>query len=327
MLHKIENLMFCVLVGWLLASGTVARAADPEVVITDDLAPHLPVTQFVAFSTTLSATVKNKPESNAEAQITGPTFQWSLTQTGNDLKLTSYTGQSVGLYVEPLPELLPMYHSEGWYSVTIKATARFTKTLLTGTNTVSYIDVPAGQKNVSFFVRKPKEARNNGKNGPIVVNNEPIPAAALQLLQSVFGDDYDPNDWTGNFSGFIAAYSLDVRDNQSPAQIYPVGVVNESLSAYNDPDGDVVPKLKDQPSGAFADINAWFKLHNELPEGLTEDTVVLSFTQAWHHTELAPPFNIAPVRDKVTVLKPAYELKYHVFDVIRNVKPETPQQP
>lgn len=273
-----------VMISALLVFGAlVAKAAEPEVVITDDLAPHTPVRHIVQFATTLSASVKNPPESNEEATITGPTWKWSIvSQSKTALFLSSSTGQTVGLQ----SHLPPRYQMEGTYSATVQAIATFKRKLNAAPHTETSIPIP-GSIEVKFFVKAPKIVKN--------VSDD-----------LVHGFYFTPEGKVGHQD----TYNFIVLDNQPTPQLYIDGQIREAFSNYQpNPlyENDLAAQGAPGPeitfplnNGAFSDVNEWYANPNNAPpwsrgsfnltQALGPDDFWFRFSQTFHCEEDEPPY-------------------------------------
>ena len=268
----------------LLGSAFSAKAAEPEVVITDDLAPHTPVTQTIQFATTLSASVKNPPKSNEETTVTGPTWKWSITsQTKTALFLPSDTGSNVGLQ----SHLPPRYQMEGNYSATVQAIATFKRKLNAAPHTETSIPV-IGSIGVKFFVRVPKTVYQNGNPKEEILQGSPMP----EHLKAAYANNPEINV-EGFFWGHISTYNLQLRDNQTTPQLYGFGVVKESFENLDPPNMQMnLPSTWSAPM--WPDNIATFIPRDPIDLGvvLQPDDFMYSLTQQFYHQEDEPPFNV-----------------------------------
>lgn len=144
----------------LSLAGTVlflTMAHAQTLTITDEQAPHAAITRFGSVSTTLSATVQDAPTSNAEIEVTGPTYRWSGDTEWATLNTRS--GASVQLHISPptVPGVAIPQHEGGENSVTISCVATYS---VRNRRDSSVSSIPAsGEKEVEFFVRVPVSVR------------------------------------------------------------------------------------------------------------------------------------------------------------------------
>lgn len=290
----------------MLMSANVARADAPTVVITDDSAPHGPVTRFEQFSTQLTASVQNPPTDTDEIKIEGPTYKWSTSGAG--LHLTSTTNNPNNLE-SAFP---PSYGGIGDKSANVYCTATFTLTNKKDNTALTPITVSGPAKEVKFFVRVPVEAKQTdadkavgqpNSNGPTKV---PLPG------------------W-----GHTATYNFEVRDNQPIAQLYGKGKIDEKFLSYS-PDSRYAADLARQgapgteysygPTDTFTDYNAWYTNPKDAPIwsygsiGATGDKngddPWFSFNQLARCVEQSPPYQSPPVFDQPTDLKPSFTVTH-----------------
>jgi len=284
------------LLGATLSSVALSHAQTPTpaptLTVTDQLVPGSPAdhgtySHWAQFSTTLSASVSNPPQSDDETTISGPTYQW----TGGDsvAVLTATTSQTTGLQTpsKPVTELPP-----GQHSPSVSCTATYTRTdkkdaTKTSTSTVS------GSLTVKFYSTKPVSLKS--------LESDPVRGSKVA---ETYADEGYPSRYEYRQ---YAQYSFAVLDNQPTAHYYSNGEVHEKFGptitanpAYRDAllnQGAPGPEAtKPNSGGIFTDGNGWttgdFRQPNKWPQALVDKTTAAgrddfwySFTQDWEYVE------------------------------------------
>lgn len=260
-----------VLILCLLSLGSFAAAQtppSPSLTVTDQAAPHTqPTPHWSQFSTLCTVAPANAPQSTQETTISGPTYQWSC--SNSTVFAVSQTNDSYTMLTSnPNTEL-----TAGTNNVTVYCTMTYTSTD-NKTGVATAIPV-SGSTNppVTFFATVPVQ------------------------MQATFNINYKitgPSDW-----GHETHYDLKLLDNEAMPKPYTSGTVSEVFSgiqynpryASNLIAGKISPGTPSSGKSAsqltqdinFDDEQGW----TNPPPGDTGDTTLwYQFAQTWHSQEM-----------------------------------------
>jgi len=298
-----------------------AQALTPTLTVTDDLvtgdpADHGTLNHWEQFSTTLSASVSNPPQPEAETTLVGPTYEWSGGSTV--VPLTSTQGQTNGLLSALGTELKPY----GSNSINVTCTATYSENDSSG-HFVKNLTPVSGSITVNFWSIVPAFVKQ--------IRSYPgfIPGA------SGSGTFIGPPYW-----GESTFFDLQVQDNQKPRQAYGWGAIQEGFvppikgeegGPTAKPNGSgggstwVVggPPGSNNPYGNFV-VGGNFTDHNYYatptdyrlpPKNWTANTVVYDFDQSWTCLEQKPPYPSA--YDQPTTLPSHHLTQYYLLPYVR----------
>lgn len=262
--------------------GCSSAMAQNQVTITDTFAPHSPYLRWEQFSTDLSASVANPPQSTTETTITGPTYVWSCGSPSPGFTIVG-SGNSGSATLDSATPSISVSLTAGPYSVTVYCTVTYTST-----NNASGVATPipySGSTNVIFFVRAPELVEETGPR---------------QLTS--FPNAQVPDQW-----GNISVYPFELLDNQTPsAQSYGNGLLHENFSGENpstwSPNGPGGPAywsltedIHGNGDGTGSPTDTWTDNNGVLftvdPVPFNENIFEGSFNQNWTCLEATPPYS------------------------------------
>ena len=285
--------IFFALILCLLSLGSLAAASTPPpapppttVTISDSFAPHSAYIRWDQFSTDLSASVANPPQSTTETTITGPTYSWAVVSQNPSSPTFSIVDSGNGNATLQSPiasKSVCFVAGGGTYDVKVNCTITYTSTdNKTGVATpLSFSADPP--LDVTFFVRVPVEAWET----------------AARSIDNLNGDKITTSSYSGPAWGFISTYPFEVLDNQSPRQPSGNGVVQESFSSVspagtlpNGADGGDAWSLNSDGTGSPTDTwtDSNFIYFKKDPGTLDQNEFVDSFNQNWDCMEATPPY-------------------------------------
>lgn len=252
--------------------------ADGTATITDG-SPNQVKLRFDQFSTALSVTVNGTPQSNQEATISGPTYNWSIigqTPSSPNFTITPYPDGTSATLSSASPYNGNFFVAGGGtYDITVKCVVTY---ISTDNQTQVQTPIPyRGIYDVTFFVRVPKLVVSIGRV------NIPTPG---------------PPVW-GHKTGF----ALKIIDNQMPAEGYGYGKDREELSPAklnpkfaSDLQIQVPPPpgpaaLPSGPEYLFQDQDNWDNDGWLAPYDTGNDTYWFDFYQTWHCMEKPPGYS------------------------------------
>jgi len=277
--------LFSTLGSLTLASTPPPPPPPPKVTVTDNFGSHGAYLRWEQFSTDLSASLANPPQSDQETTITGPTYSWAVVSQSPSSPTFNITdsGNGNATLQSPTPSKnICFVAGGGTYDVTVNCTITYTSTdNKTGAATPLsyYADPPL---DVTFFVRVPYNVVKNG--------------AKTNTLY------YTPQN---SLAGHLDVYLLQIMDNQPAPSGYGNGIPRETFTNGSQPslnnggaatwdlniDGNGYDTGTASPSLNFSDNNGLYDRFADTDGGHTPQQFANSFNQPWHVMELTPPYN------------------------------------
>ncbi|MGI4791443.1 MAG: hypothetical protein ACRYFS_21655 [Janthinobacterium lividum] len=287
-----RSTFFALMICLFLLMDVFAAASTPPpppptvVTVTDSFAPHGAYLRWEQFSTDLSASITNPPQSTTETTITGPTYQWNIVSQSPSSPIFAIidSGNGNATLQSPTPSKSVCFIAGGGtYNVYVNCTITYTSTNNTtgATTPLSYSANPS--LDVTFFVRV-----------PVLVEE----TSARNIVDAA-GNYYHIGNYNGPIWGFISNYSFELLDNQSPRQPYGNGVLQESFSSVsppgfqpNGPGGGDAWNLNNDGSGSPTDswTDSNFVYYMQDPGPINQNQFVYSFYQNWDCMEATPPY-------------------------------------
>jgi len=288
-----------------------AQAQSPSLTVTDDLAPGNPVdhgalNHWEQFSTTLSASVSNPPQPEAETTLVGPTYQWSGGST--IVRLTSIKGQTNGLESSLGTELKPY----GQNSITVNCTATYSENDSSG-HFVKDLTPISGTITVKFWSTVPGFVKQVRSYGAILsdLTGNPDDTAVSPFVGAPENNPFGGGSFMPVY-GQVQNFDLQLQDNQTPRLPYGWAAIREGFldpikgvgggrqglpSPYTwgvgGPPGSSNPKGNSIVGGNFTDHNgAWDNTDHRVTNGITAATVLFDFDQSWTCLEQKPPYTV-----------------------------------
>ena len=270
-----------------LGSGLAIASPPPTVVtVSDNFGPnHGTYLRWDRFSTDLSASIANPPQSSAETTISGPTYQWNVVSQSPSSPTFAIidSGNGNATLQSPIPSKSVCFVAGGGaYNVAVNCTFTYTSTdNKTGAATpLSYSANPP--LNVTFFVRVPSNVVKDGaKTNTLYYTSQ------------------------NSFAGHEDVYPLQIMDNQPTPSGYGNGIPRETFTNGSQPslnaggpatwdlnvDGNGYDTGTASPSLNFSDHNGIVDPSADTDGGHTPQQFANSFSQPWHVMELTPPYN------------------------------------
>jgi|GEM_PF-1807507 len=278
--------LFSTLGSLTLASTPPPPPPPPKVTVTDNFGSHGAYLRWEQFSTDLSASLANPPQSDQETTITGPTYSWAVVSQSPSSPTFNIidSGNGNATLQSPTPSKSVCFVAGGGtYHVTVNCTITYTSTdNKTGVATPLsyYADPPL---DVTFFVRVPVKV---------------IETSARNLVDAA-GANYRIGTYSGPIWGFLSSYPFELLDNQLPRQPYGNGVLQESFSSVNPtgtqpngPGGGDAWNLNSDgigsPTDTWTDGNFIYYTHD--PGPINQNEFIFSFNQNWDCMEATPPY-------------------------------------